>query len=196
MKDYFMHKSSYIEEGAQVGTGTRVWHFCHVMPNAHIGVHCNLGQNVFVDAGVTIGNHVKIQNNVSIYQNVTIEDEVFLGPSAVFTNVLNPRSRISRKHEFRATLVRKGATIGANATIVCGVVIGVYAFVGAGSVVTRDVPDFALVYGTPARIKGWMCVCGLELQFSTNHEHERAQCKTCGQEYRKNGNAVQALSKA
>jgi len=160
----FIHESSYVDDGAVVGDGTKIWHFCHVMPGAVIGERCNLGQNVVVMPGVRIGNNVKIQNNVSIYEGVELEDDVFCGPSMVFTNVINPRSHVSRKSEYMRTLVRRGATIGANATVVCGVTLGEYAFVGAGAVVTKDVKPFALVTGVPARQVGWMCRCGERLR--------------------------------
>ena len=159
-----IHESAYVDEGAKIGEGTKVWHFCHVMPGAVIGNHCSLGQNVVVMGGTKIGNNVKIQNNVSIYEGVEIEDDVFCGPSMVFTNVVNPRSQVSRKHEYQRTLVRRGASIGANATIVCGVTLGEYCFVGAGAVVTKDVPAHALMVGVPAAIAGWMCECGVKLQ--------------------------------
>ena len=151
------------------------------MPRAKIGEHCNIGQNVLISSDVTIGTNVKIQNNVSLYTGVIVEDDVFLGPSMVFTNVINPRSHVSRKDEYKTTLVRKGASIGANATIVCGTTLGRYCFVGAGAVVTKDVPDYALVYGTPARIRGWVCQCGEQLVF----ESARAVCSACGDVYRK-----------
>ena len=154
MKNYFVHESSYADEGAEIGEGTKIWHFCHIMSGAKIGKNCSLGQNVNIGSRAVIGNNVKIQNNVSVYDDVVIEDDVFCGPSCVFTNVINPRAFIERKNEYRKTLVKKGASIGANATIVCGVTIGEYALIGAGSVVTRDVPDYALVYGNPARGKG------------------------------------------
>lgn len=186
MPDYFVHQSSYIDEGAQIGAGTKIWHFCHVMPNARIGERCNIGQNVLVASDVTIGNNVKIQNNVSLYTGVIVEDDVFLGPSMVFTNVVNPRSHVSRKEEYRTTLVRQGATIGANATIVCGVTLGRYCFVGAGAVVTKDVPDYALVFGTPATLRGWMCQCGEQLTF----KGKRAVCSRCGDVYRKQNQVV------
>jgi len=156
----FIHESSYVDDGAVVGDGTKIWHFCHVMPGAVIGERCSLGQNVVVMPGTKIGNNVKIQNNVSIYEGVELEDDVFCGPSMVFTNVINPRSAVSRKHEYQKTTVRRGATIGANATIVCGVTLGEYAFIGAGAVVTKDVKPFALVTGVPGRQVGWMCRCG------------------------------------
>ncbi|MEP6571162.1 MAG: acyltransferase [Gemmatimonadota bacterium] len=180
MPEYFVHESAYVDDGAIVGKGTKVWHFCHVMPGATIGERCNLGQNVVVMPGTRIGNNVKIQNNVSIYEGVVLEDDTFCGPSCVFTNVLNPRSHVSRKTEYRETRVRKGATIGANATIVCGVTLGMYAFVGAGAVVTSDVPDFALMVGVPARRVGWMCQCGIRLQV----KDKAAACGTCGATYR------------
>jgi UDP-2-acetamido-3-amino-2,3-dideoxy-glucuronate N-acetyltransferase len=190
MPDYFVHESSYIDEGAEIGSGTKIWHFCHVMSRARIGERCNIGQNVLVSPDVTIGNNVKIQNNVSLYTGVIVEDDVFLGPSMVFTNVINPRSHVSRKNEYMTTLVRKGASIGANATIVCGVTLGCYSFVGAGSVVTRDVPDYALVYGSPARVRGWMCQCGEQLTFTDQEGTESAICQNCGDTYRKQGELV------
>ena len=180
MSDYFVHQSSFVDQGASVGTGTRIWHFCHVMPGATIGERCNLGQNVVVMTGARVGNNVKIQNNVSIYQGVTLEDDVFCGPSCVFTNVSNPRSHISRKHDYRPTLVKRGASIGANATIVCGITLGEYAFIGAGAVVTSDVPAFALMVGVPARRVGWMCQCGERLQLRDS----AARCPTCAASYR------------
>jgi len=181
MPDYFAHESSYIDDGAEIGAGTKIWHFCHIMPRAKIGERCNIGQNVLVSSDVTLGNNVKIQNNVSLYTGVIVEDDVFLGPSMVFTNVINPRSHVNRKDEYKTTLVRKGASIGANATIVCGVTLGKYCFVGAGAVVTKDVPDYALVYGSPARVRGWMCQCGEPLSF----ENDKATCKVCGDVYKK-----------
>lgn len=156
MADYFVHESSYVDEGAQLGKGTKVWHFSHVMSGAIIGERCVLGQNVNVGGRAVIGNGVKIQNNISIYDDVIIEDDVFCGPSCVFTNVVNPRAFVERKDEYRETRVRRGASIGANATIVCGVTLGEYCFVGAGSTVTRDVPAYALVYGVPAAQHGWV----------------------------------------
>lgn len=190
MSDYFAHESSYIDNGAEIGTGTKIWHFCHVMPRARIGARCNLGQNVHVASDVVIGDNVKIQNNVSLYTGVIVEDDVFLGPSMVFTNVINPRSHVSRRDEYRTTLVRKGASIGANATILCGTTLGRYCFVGAGSVVTRDVPDYALIYGSPARVRGWMCQCGEQLKFTERNGMERAVCKSCGNAYRKQDQVV------
>ncbi len=187
---FFAHPTAVIDEGAAVGAGTRIWHFCHVMAGARIGRECSLGQNVFVAPNAVIGDRVKIQNNVSVYEAVVVEDDVFCGPSMVFTNVANPRSHVSRKHEFRPTLVRRGATIGANATVVCGHRIGEFAFVGAGAVVTRDVPDHALVIGVPARVAGSMCRCGLRLAFRSG----RARCAACGAAYVKKGGKVQFVA--
>ncbi len=163
--NYFAHSSAIVDEGAVIGEGTKVWHFTHIMPGCTIGDNCNIGQNVVVSPKVILGNNVRVQNNVSIYEGVICEDDVFLGPSMVFTNVINPRSAVSRKHEFLQTLVKKGASIGANSTIVCGNTIGEYAFIGAGAVVTKDVPAYALVMGNPARQKGWMSEMGHKLEF-------------------------------
>ena len=179
-----------MEEGVEIGSGTRIWHFCHVMPQAQIGRDCSIGQNVFIGSEVSVGHNVKIQNNVSVYTGVTIEDDVFLGPSMVFTNVINPRSHVPRRGEYQSTLVKQGASIGANATIVCGVTLGRYAFVGAGAVVTRDVPDYGLVYGAPATIQGWMCQCGVRLQFEADGGQEKAVCDNCGVRYLKDAAAV------
>lgn len=190
---YFVHESSYVDEGAEIGDGTKIWHFCHVMSRAQIGRDCNIGQNVFVGSDVVIGNNVKIQNNVSIYTGVIIEDDAFLGPSMVFTNVINPRSHVSRRDEYQKTLVSQGASIGANATIVCGVTLGRYAFVGAGAVVTRDVPDYALVYGSPAQIRGWMCECGSKLPFTLKGDGERATCQSCGDTYVRDHSVVRQI---
>ena len=162
------HISAVIDEGAIIGDGTNIWHFSHVMPTAVIGQNCNIGQNVFIDNGVVVGNGVKIQNNVSVYNGVVFEDEVFIGPSVVFTNVINPRSAVERKHEFKKTIIRKGATIGANATVVCGHDIGKYAFIGAGAVITKTVADYALVVGNPAKQIGWMSEYGYRLTFDDN----------------------------
>lgn len=151
---YFKHESSYVDEGAEIGEGTKIWHFCHVMSGAKIGKNCSLGQNVNIGGKAIIGDGVKIQNNVSVYDNVVIEDDVFCGPSCVFTNVINPRAFVERKHEYKQTIIKRGASIGANATVVCGVTVGEYALIGAGSVVTKDVPAYALVYGSPARVRG------------------------------------------
>jgi UDP-2-acetamido-3-amino-2,3-dideoxy-glucuronate N-acetyltransferase len=180
MPDYFAHESSYVDDGATIGRGTKIWHFCHVMPGAVIGEGCNLGQNVVVMPGTRIGNNVKIQNNVSIYQGVVLEDDVFCGPACVFTNVLNPRSEVSRKAEYLPTVVRRGASIGANATIICGSTIGEYAFVGAGAVVRGEVLPYALVLGVPARRVGWMCRCGVRLEVGEGE----SSCAACGSRYR------------
>ena len=182
MSDYFVHESSYIDEGAQIGPGTKVWHFTHVMAGSMIGKGCNIGQNVVISPAVIIGDNVKIQNNVSVYSGVVLEDDVFCGPSMVFTNVVNPRSHVSRQDEFRKTLVRRGASIGANSTVVCGHTVGRYAFVGAGAVVTRDVPDYALVVGNPARIVGWICECGVKLSAGAKPP-EHSACAVCEKTY-------------
>lgn len=189
MTDPQIHPSAYVDDGAVIGDDTRVWHFCHVNAGAVIGAGCSLGQNVVVMPGVRIGNRVKIQNNVSLYEGVTLEDDVFCGPSCVFTNVLNPRSAVSRKHEYLPTLVRRGASIGANATIVCGVTIGQYAFVGAGAVVTKDVPAYALVLGVPARRSGWICQCGEQLPAGL-------VCSSCGKTYRQEGEGLSLIDQA
>lgn len=182
---FFIHPTSVIDQSCSVGPGTKIWHYSHVM-NAVIGTNCTIGQNVFIGGKVNIGNNVKIQNNVSVFEAVTLEDDVFCGPSCVFTNVYNPRSFISRKDEFRETLVKKGATIGANATIVCGNTLGRFCFIGAGAVVTQDVPDYAIVYGNPGRIQGWMCECGVKLAVSdSGEETESATCSACGKQYEK-----------
>jgi len=188
--NYYSHESSYIDDGAQIGDGTKIWHFSHVMSTAKIGKNCSIGQNVLVAADVIIGDNVKIQNNVSLYTGVIIEDDAFLGPSMVFTNVINPRSHVTRKHEYKTTLVKKGASIGANATILCGVTLGSYCFIGAGAVVTRDVPDYALVHGSPAKIQGWYCQCGIKLHFQPEDDHESAKCQACGDTYHKTGQVV------
>jgi UDP-2-acetamido-3-amino-2,3-dideoxy-glucuronate N-acetyltransferase len=179
---YFVHASSYVDEGCTIGEGTKIWHFSHVMSGATIGRGCNIGQNVVISPGVTIGNNVKIQNNVSVYTGVVLEDDVFCGPSMVFTNVVNPRSHVSRKDEYRPTVVSRGATLGANSTIVCGHSVGRYSFVGAGAVVTRDIPDYALVIGNPARIAGWMCECGVTL-VKGDKPPARSRCASCKAEY-------------
>jgi UDP-2-acetamido-3-amino-2,3-dideoxy-glucuronate N-acetyltransferase len=182
MSDYSVHPSAIVDDGAVIGPGTRIWHWVHVCAGARIGSGCSLGQNVFVGNRVAIGDHVKIQNNVSVYDNVTIEDGVFCGPSMVFTNVYNPRAEISRKDEYRDTLVKRGATLGANCTIVCGVTIGAHAFVGAGAVVNRDVPDFALMLGVPARQAGWMSRHGERLPLPVTGDGE-ARCAHTGERY-------------
>ena len=179
MNEYFVHQSSFVDEGATIGSGTRIWHFCHIMLGARIGQNCAFGQNAFVASGVIVGNNVKVQNNISIVTGVVIEDDVFLGPSVVFTNVINPRSHISRKNKYEQTLVKYRATIGANTTIVCGITIGSYALVGAGAVVTRDVPDYALAYGNPARLNGWVCQCLMK-----RIRRSPSPISGCGQEIR------------
>jgi UDP-2-acetamido-3-amino-2,3-dideoxy-glucuronate N-acetyltransferase len=187
--DAFVHESAYVDDGAVIGAGTKVWHFCHVLGGAVIGERSSLGQNVVVMNGTRIGNNVKIQNNVSVYEGVELEDDVFCGPSMVFTNVMNPRSHVSRKNEYRRTLVKRGASIGANATIVCGATLGEYAFVGAGAVVAKDVPAYALMVGVPARRIGWMCQCGERIADSGN-----GSCAACGSTYESRDGAVQQLS--
>lgn len=178
-KNYFVHESSYIDEPCKIGEGTKIWHFSHIMKNSVIGERCNIGQNVVISPNVILGNNIKVQNNVSVYTGVICEDDVFLGPSCVFTNVINPRSFIERKEEYKKTVVKKGASIGANATIVCGYDIGRYAFVGAGAVVTKDVPDYALVVGSPARIIGYVCECGNRLESKDN----TYVCSSCNKKY-------------
>ncbi|MCX6351559.1 MAG: acyltransferase [Bacteroidetes bacterium] len=184
---FYSHSTAIIDEGCTVGEGSKVWHFSHVMGMAILGKNCNLGQNVFVANGVILGNNVKVQNNVSIYEGVVCEDDVFLGPSMVFTNVMNPRSHVERKSEYKKTLVKKGATIGANATIVCGITIGRFAFIGAGAVVTKDVPDYALIMGNPAKQKGWFSAHGMKLEFD---ENGIAKCPSTQQEYILENNLV------
>ena len=176
-KPVFIHASSYVDQNVTLGEGTKIWHFSHIMPGTTIGAECNIGQNVVAGPDVHIGNGCKIQNNVSIYKGVTLEDDVFCGPSMVFTNVFNPRANIRRMDEARPTLIRTGASLGANCTVVCGVTVGRYAFVGAGAVVTKDIPDHALVYGNPARQHGWVCTCGEKLE-------NALKCPACGAEYR------------
>lgn len=189
--EYYAHPTAVLDEGCRIGKNTRIWHFSHIMPGAVIGKSCNLGQNVFVGDGVKLGNNVKVQNNVSIYTGVTCEDNVFLGPSMVFTNVINPRSAIERKNEYKPTYVRKGATIGANATIICGHEIGEYALVGAGAVVTKDVPAYALMLGTPATQAGWVSEYGHRLEFSSAGT---ALCKESGQQYQLQNGSVKRIS--
>ncbi|NOY74897.1 MAG: N-acetyltransferase [Kiritimatiellaeota bacterium] len=183
MSDYFVHKSSYADEGCVIGKGTKIWHFSHIQTGAMIGKRCSIGQNVNISSRAILGDDCKIQNNVSIYDDVVLEDNVFCGPSMVFTNVINPRAFIERKHEYKRTLVREGATIGANATVVCGNTIGRFALVGAGAVVTKDVPDYALVFGSPARVMGWVCECGVKLNFEAN----ATVCAECGKTYETRG---------
>ncbi|MBD3426576.1 MAG: N-acetyltransferase [Candidatus Omnitrophica bacterium] len=183
---YTVHESSFVDPGVTIGDGTKIWHFCHVIKGSRIGKNCRIGQNVVIGPDAVLGNNCKIQNNVSVYAGVTLEDDVFCGPSMVFTNVFNPRSAIPRMKEIKKTLVKKGATIGANATVVCGNTIGRSAFVAAGAVVTKDVPDNALVMGNPARQTGWMCDCGVKLDFET----DSALCTGCGAAYEKAGGKV------
>ena len=189
----FIHESAYVDDGAKVGAGTKIWHFSHVNAGAVIGERCSLGQNVVVMNDVTIGNNVKIQNNVSVYDAVELEDDVFCGPSMVFTNVINPRSHVPRKDEYKRTRVRRGATIGANATIVCGVTLGEYSFVGAGSVVTSDVRPFALVVGVPGKQIGWMCQCGVKLDIPTapSDVTTTITCGACGSRYTYKGETIE-----
>ena len=191
-RPYFVHETAVVDEPCEIGEGTRVWHFSHVMKNARIGRKCSIGQNVFIASDVVVGNNVKIQNNVSLYTGVILEDDVFCGPSMVFTNVVNPRSHIERKDEYQQTLVKKGASLGANSTVVCGYTIGRYAFTGAGAVVAKDVPDYALVVGVPGRVVGWMCQCGIKLSFNPVDEPgvNRAHCQSCGTHYVKRGDLV------
>lgn len=194
-RPYFVHESSFVDAGAEVGDGTKIWHFCHVMAGSRIGRKCNIGQNVVISPGVVIGDNVKIQNNVSVYTGVTLADDVFCGPSMVFTNVINPRSHVSRRDEYLPTPVGKGASLGANSTIVCGHSIGAYAFVGAGAVVTRDVPDYALVVGNPARVMGWMCQCGVTLVKAAQPQRNLT-CGSCGSRYRFDSGRLFAESEA
>jgi len=179
---YTVHESSYVDDGCRIGAGTRIWHFCHIMKGAVIGERCNIGQNVVISPDVVLGSNVKVQNNVSIYTGVILEDDVFCGPSMVFTNVVNPRSHVVRKNEYRPTVVGRGASLGANCTVVCGHRIGRYAFIGAGAVVTKDVPDHALVVGNPGRVAGWMCECGVKLAPGATPPASAA-CTSCGGRY-------------
>ena len=185
--DFFAHETAVIDEGCRIGKGTKIWHFTHIMPGCIIGENCNLGQNVVVSPQVTLGNNVKVQNNVSIYTGVTCEDDVFLGPSMVFTNVINPRSALSRKDQYKKTIVEKGASIGANATIICGIRIGCYAFIGAGAVVTKDVTPYELMVGNPARHSGWISEYGHRLKFN---ENGIAICPESNQMYKLENNHI------
>lgn len=185
----FVHPTAVVDDGATIGDETKVWHFVHVCSRSVIGKRCVLGQNVFVAPGVILGDGVKVQNNVSLYDGVVVEDDVFLGPSCVLTNVMHPRAHVERKNEFDKTLIRKGASIGANATIVCGNEIGAYAFIGAGAVVTKDVPPHALMIGTPARWRGWVCSCGENLEFSG----QEATCHRCGNHYQLKSNSIEQI---
>jgi len=187
--EYFVHGSSIVDEGAVIGKGTKIWHFSHVLKGSKVGEDCRIGQNVVIGPDAVVGNNCKIQNNVSVYKGVVLEDNVFCGPSCVFTNVFNPRSAIPRMDEIRGTVVKEGASIGANSTIVCGNKIGRYAFIGAGAVVTKDVPDFALVYGNPAKINGWICECGEKLVF----ESGEAVCGQCSKAYSRSGESVKRV---
>lgn len=189
MSETYVHPSAFVDEGAEVGAGTRIWHFCHVMPGAVVGERCNIGQNCVLMPGTRLGNNVKLQNNVSVYEGVVLEDDVFCGPSMVFTNVSTPRSHVNRRGVYERTLVKRGASIGANATIVCGVTLGRYAFVGAGAVVTRDVRDHALVVGNPAKQIGWMCQCGERLRLAG----AAGRCAACGSRYEEREGELVAL---
>jgi UDP-2-acetamido-3-amino-2,3-dideoxy-glucuronate N-acetyltransferase len=191
---FFVHDSSIIDAPCEIGRGTQIWHFCHVMKDAVIGEDCRIGQNVFIASGVQIGNNCKIQNNVSVYAGVTLEDDVFCGPSIVFTNVLTPRSAFPRQDRYARTLVKRGATIGANATILCGITIGEHAMIGAGAVVTRDVPPYALIYGNPGRIQGYACECGAALTPRPSPNSGRAEyicCAECGRGYRNSDEGIE-----
>lgn len=186
-KNYFVHESSYVDEPCEIGDGTKIWHFSHIMQNSKIGKKCNIGQNVVISPDVVLGDNVKIQNNVSVYTGVICEDDVFLGPSMVFTNVVNPRSHVIRKDEYKQTLMKQGSSVGANAVIICGNKIGSFSFIGAGAVVTKDVPDYALVVGNPARRVGWMCECGIRLEFNDQNE---CSCNECGKTYERSGETI------
>lgn len=188
---FFAHDTAIIDENCQIGNGTKIWHFCHLVTGCKVGENCTIGQNVFIACNVLLGNNVKVQNNVSVYEGVICEDDVFIGPSAVFTNVINPRSTISRKHEYKQTIVRKGVTIGANATIICGNEIGSYSFIGAGAVVTKNVPAYALMTGNPARQKGWVSEYGQRLHFDPVGN---ATCPESGEKYQQQDNQVKKIS--
>jgi len=190
MTNYFVHDSATVDDGAIIGAGSKVWHYSHIMGTAQIGEDCSLGQNVFIADHVRVGNGVKIQNNVSLYEGVILEDDVFCGPSCVFTNVYNPRSAVPKKDQYLKTHIKHGVSIGANATIICGNTIGEFAFIGAGTVVTKDIPPFALVYGNPSRVMGWVCYCGEKLKFIND---ESASCSDCTREYSKSGNQVKMI---
>lgn len=190
MEKVFIHESSYVDQPCEIGEGTKIWHFSHIMAGSKIGKNCNIGQNVVISPEVVLGDNVKIQNNVSVYTGVICEDDVFLGPSCVFTNVINPRSHVSRKSEYRKTLLKQGCSLGANSTVVCGHTVGKYALIGAGAVITKDVPDYAIMVGNPARLSGYACNCGEKLKFENN----QAICK-CGRKYTKTDNAVEEILK-
>ena len=190
---YFAHESAYIDDDVTIGKGTRVWHFSHIMSHSTIGQHCNLGQNVVISTGCRIGNNVKIQNNVSVYTGVTLEDDVFCGPSMVFTNVINPRSHVNRKDEYKTTLVKRGASIGANATIVCGVTLGEYCFIGAGAVVTKNIAPYELITGNPGRMRGWVCSCGEKLKLALEAKAgTTTSCEACNAAYSKTADGIRA----
>jgi UDP-2-acetamido-3-amino-2,3-dideoxy-glucuronate N-acetyltransferase len=189
--NYFVHESSYIDSGVTIGSGSKIWHFCHLLTGTIIGESCVIGQNAMIGPEVSVGRGCKIQNNVSLYKGVTLEDEVFCGPSCVFTNVYNPRAGVERKDEFRPTLVKRGASLGANCTIICGVTIGAYAFVGAGAVVREDVRDFAVVAGIPAKQIGWVCACGEKIILDADGGSE---CSRCSRSYRANGRELQLMT--
>ena len=189
-QDVFVHESSCVDQPCEIGAGTKIWHFCHVMSGSKIGCGCNIGQNVFIAGGVVLGDNVKVQNNVSLYEGVVLEDDVFCGPSCVFTNIVTPRSHYPRKGQYVETRVGQGATIGANATIVCGHHLGSYALIGAGAVVTRDVPDHALMVGVPARVAGWVCRCGMRLPIGVDEQTSSVTCGECGDRYAKTGAAL------
>jgi len=191
MSDYFKHESAFVDDGCTIGAGTKIWHFCHILKNTRIGENCIFGQNCMVGPNVPIGNRVKVQNNVSIYDGVELEDEVFCAPSMVFTNVINPRSFIERKTEFKKTLIKRGATLGANSTVICGVTVGRYALVGAGAVVAADVPDYALMLGVPARRRGWVCKCGTTLKDA--RDGQDSTCAACGSIYRPSNEILQVI---
>lgn len=195
-KEYFVHESAYVDDNVEIDKGTKIWHFSHVQGGTKIGKNCSLGQNVNIGNNVIIGNSVKIQNNVSVYEGVELEDFVFCGPSMVFTNIMNPRSEFPQRGSefYLKTLIKKSASLGANSTIVCGNTIGKYAFVGAGTVVIKDIPDYGMVVGTPARLIGWMCACGTKLSLTTDpNSEEIATCSKCGREYKKKNNHIKQI---
>jgi len=195
-KKYFVHESSFVDENVEIGEGTKIWHFSHILKNTKIGKNCNIGQNVVIGPNVTIGSNAKIQNNVSVYDGVILEDDVFCGPSMVFTNVTNPRSHWPRRNEYKKTLVKKGTSLGANSTIICGITLGKYSFIGAGALVNKDVPNYALVHGVPARIQSWMCYCGTKLSLSNSSDSkEKAECSNCGRKYKKERLNILEISK-